>query len=138
MFAFVNSGIVFSSLNLSDLTSNVTLGIAGGLFIGKQIGIFAFSWIAVKPGAGRLPYGVNWGQIYGVAVLSGVGFTMSLFIGSLAFQCCGESCFCITDDRLGILIGSFLSGLCGYYLLKYQLREKPSDSLKPKQSPKSP
>ena len=138
MFAFVNSGIVFSSLNLSDLTSNVTLGIAGGLFIGKQIGIFAFSWIAVKTGAGRLPYGVTWGQIYGVALLSGVGFTMSLFIGSLAFQCSGESCFGITDDRLGILIGSFLSGLCGYYLLKYQLREKPSDSLKPKQSPKSP
>jgi NhaA family Na+:H+ antiporter len=63
---------------------------------------------------------------------------MSLFIGSLAFQCSGEGCYGITDDRLGILIGSFLSGVAGYYLLKYQLREKPSKNLKSKQSPKSP
>ncbi len=134
LFAFVNSGIVFSTLSLSDLTSNVTLGIAGGLLFGKQTGIFLFSWIAVKTGVGRLPYGVTWAQVYGVAVLSGVGFTMSLFIGSLAFQCSGEGCFGITDDRLGILIGSFLSGVFGYYLLKHQLRDKPSETLKPEQS----
>lgn len=128
LFAFVNSGIVFESLNMSDLTDNVTLGIAAGLIFGKQIGIFVFSWIAVKSGLGRLPYGVNWAQIYGISVLSGVGFTMSLFIGSLAFQCSGGECYDITDDRLGILIGSFLSGIGGYLLLRHQLKETPAPS----------
>jgi len=126
LFAFVNSGIVFESLHMSDLTDNVTIGIAMGLLFGKQIGIFVFSWIAVKSGLGRLPYGVNWAQIYAIAVLSGVGFTMSFFIGSLAFHCSGGACFEIADDRLGILIGSFLSGVVGYLLLKYQLKEVPS------------
>ncbi|MFC2074582.1 Na+/H+ antiporter NhaA, partial [Campylobacterota bacterium] len=123
LFAFVNSGIVFESLNMSDLTDNVTLGIAMGLIFGKQIGIFLFSWIAVKSGLGRLPYGVNWPQIYAISILSGVGFTMSLFIGSLAFQCSGGACYDITDDRLGILIGSFISGITGYLLLKHLLKE---------------
>jgi len=123
LFAFVNSGIIFETLNISDLTDNVTMGIALGLLFGKQAGIFIFSWIAVKSGLGRLPDGVNWAQIYGVAVLSGVGFTMSLFIGSLAFQCTGGECYDITDDRLGILIGSFLSGIAGYFLLKRQLKD---------------
>lgn len=125
LFAFVNSGIIFETLNISDLTDNVTMGIALGLLFGKQAGIFIFSWIAVKSGLGRLPYGVNWGQIYGVAVLSGVGFTMSLFIGSLAFQCSGGECYDITDDRLGILIGSFLSGIAGYFLLNRNLKKEP-------------
>ena len=128
LFAFVNSGIIFDSLNIHDLTDGVTLGIVFGLLIGKQAGIFIFSWIAVKSGVGRLPYGVNWAQIYGVAVLSGVGFTMSLFIGSLAFQCSGGQCFDITDDRLGILLGSFLSGITGFILLKRNLTLKPLPS----------
>ena len=124
LFAFVNSGIVFDTLDISDLTDNVTMGIALGLLLGKQAGIFIFSWIAVKAGFSHLPHGVNWPQIYGVAVLSGVGFTMSLFIGSLAFQCSDGACYDITDDRLGILIGSFLSGIFGYLLLKSQLKDK--------------
>jgi NhaA family Na+:H+ antiporter len=128
LFAFVNSGIVFETLNVYDLTDNVTLGIALGLLLGKQVGIFIFSWMAVKSGLGRLPNGVNWAQIYGVGVLSGVGFTMSLFIGSLAFQCTGGACYDITDDRLGILIGSFISGIAGYILLKHQLKETPAPS----------
>ncbi len=123
LFAFVNSGIVFESLNMSDLTDNVTLGIAMGLIFGKQIGIFLFSWIAVKSGLGRLPSRVNWPQIYAISILSGVGFTMSLFIGSLAFQCSGGACYDITDDRLGILIGSLISGITGYLLLKHLLKE---------------
>jgi len=130
LFAFVNSGIIFESLNIHDLTDSVTLGIALGLLLGKQAGIFIFSWIAVKAGLGRLPYGVNWAQIYGVAVLSGVGFTMSLFIGSLAYQCSGGQCFDITDDRLGILLGSFFSGIIGYLFLRQSLTKKPFASTK--------
>ena len=130
LFAFVNSGIALGSLTISDLTDNVTLGIIMGLLFGKQIGIFVFSWIAVKSGLGRLPDGVNWAQIYAIAVLSGVGFTMSLFIGSLAFQCSGGACYDIADDRLGILIGSLLSGIAGYFLLKHQLKETPEASVK--------
>ncbi len=125
LFAFVNSGIIFETLDIYDLTDSVTMGIALGLLLGKQAGIFLFSWFAVKTGLARLPYGVNWAQIYGIAVLSGVGFTMSLFIGSLAFQCTEGTCYDITDDRLGILIGSFFSGLIGYFLLKRQIRNTP-------------
>ncbi len=124
LFAFVNSGIIFETIDIYDLTDNVTLGIALGLLFGKQAGIFLFSWIAVKTGFGRLPHGVNWAQIYGIAVLSGVGFTMSLFIGSLAFQCTEGACYDITDDRLGILIGSFLSGIVGFMLLKRQIKDR--------------
>ena len=126
LFAFANSGIVFTSLHLEELTSDVTLGIVAGLLLGKQAGIFLFSWIAVKTGMGRLPYGVNWPQIYSVSVLSGVGFTMSLFIGSLAFECSAGDCYDIVDNRLGVLIGSLLSGISGYLLLRYQLHKKAS------------
>ena len=118
LFAFVNTGIDFSGVALKDFTHSVTLGIVSGLFLGKQLGIFLFSWLAIKLGLGRLPEGVDWKMLYGVGLLGGVGFTMSLFIGSLAFECSGNTCFSMVDERMGILIGSLLSGLVGYLYLR--------------------
>jgi NhaA family Na+:H+ antiporter len=120
LFAFVNTGIGFSSVGVKDLVDNVTVGIALGLFIGKQIGIFSFSLLAIVLKIGKLPEGLHLGHLYGVSLLGGIGFTMSLFIGSLAFECSGESCINMTDERIGILIGSLLSGLAGYIVLKRQ------------------
>ncbi len=126
LFAFANAGIIFSDVTVNDFTADLTLGIALGLFVGKQIGVFGMSFIAIKLGFGKLPDRVSWTQLYGVAMLSGIGFTMSLFIGSLAFECTHEICFDIVDYRMGILIGSFLSGLGGYLLLrKTIIRENP-------------
>ena len=119
LFAFVNTGINFANVTAKDFYDTVTLGIALGLFAGKQIGVFLFSWTAIKLGLGKLPDGVGWRELYGVSVISGIGFTMSLFIGSLAFECSGGVCFSVADERIGILIGSLLSGVVGYWLLSY-------------------
>jgi len=119
LFAFVNTGINFANVTAKDFYDTVTLGIALGLFAGKQIGVFLFSWTAIKLGLGKLPDGVGWRELYGVSVISGIGFTMSLFIGSLAFECSGGVCFDVADERIGILIGSLLSGVVGYWLLSY-------------------
>ncbi len=119
LFAFVNTGISFSGIELGDFTHSVTLGIVSGLFLGKQLGIFGFSWLAIKLGLGRLPEGVDWKMLYGVAMLGGVGFTMSLFIGSLAFEAGSMGGFDMVDERMGILIGSLLSGLLGYLYLRW-------------------
>lgn len=124
LFAFVNTGIGFSGVSAKDLYDNLTLGIALGLFLGKQIGVFLFSAVAVWLGFGKLPAGVNWKILYGVSILSGIGFTMSLFIGSLAFEdarACGTA---LCDERLGILMGSMISGLVGYTVLRYFLRKE--------------
>jgi NhaA family Na+:H+ antiporter len=130
LFAFVNTGIGFSSVGVKDLVDNVTVGIALGLLIGKQIGIFSFSLLAIVLKIGKLPEGLHLGHLYGVSLLGGIGFTMSLFIGSLAFECSGESCINMTDERIGILIGSLLSGLVGYIVLKRQfVKEKYADTL---------
>jgi len=117
LFAFVNTGIDFAGIALKDFIDGVTLGIMSGLFLGKQIGIFLFSWLAIRLGLGRLPEGVDWKMLYGVAILGGIGFTMSLFIGSLAFESSGEGISQIADERLGILLGSLLSGIVGYLYL---------------------
>ena len=118
LFAFVNTGIDFSGVSLRDFSDTITLGIVSGLFLGKQLGIFLFSWLAIRLGLGRLPEGVDWKMLYGVALLGGVGFTMSLFIGSLAFECSGDHCFSLVDERMGILLGSLLSGIVGYLYLR--------------------
>jgi NhaA family Na+:H+ antiporter len=122
LFAFVNTGISFSGVSAKDFYDNVTMGIALGLFFGKQLGVFLFSVLAVWMGFGKLPQGVNWKLLYGVSILSGIGFTMSLFIGSLAFENARASGMILTDERLGILIGSMLSGLVGYAILRYFLK----------------
>ena len=115
IFAFVNAGISLSGISWEYLLHPVPLGIAAGLFIGKQTGVLAFSWLAVHAGFARLPTGLNWLHIYGLALLCGVGFTMSLFIGSLAFEETGVNL--LFDERLGIIAGSLLSAAGGYFVL---------------------
>ncbi len=122
LFAFMNTGIPLLGLEIADLFKPVPLGIALGLFIGNQIGITAMSWIAVKLRFTTLPKGVGWSELYGVALLCGIGFTMSLFISTLAFEQGGSDIS--VDDRLGILLGSFLSGVCGYLWLKWRLYKR--------------
>lgn len=116
LFAFANSGLNIFDMSLDSLVHPVTLGITAGLFLGKQIGVFGFVWLAVKLRIAKLPAELNWGQIYGVAILCGVGFTMSLFIGSLAFEQAEHAR--LLDERLGILLASTLSAFYGYFLLK--------------------
>ncbi len=114
IFAFANAGVSLSGFQISDLFEPLTLGIAAGLFVGKQIGVLGATWIAVKTGLARLPGGVSWRQVYGVACLTGIGFTMSLFIGSLAF---GTS-ETMNAVRVGVIFGSILSGVLGYVVLR--------------------
>ena len=116
VFAFANAGVPILGMEPATLLSPVPLGIAAGLFFGKQIGIFTASMIAVKSGLARLPGGVGWLQIYGLSCLCGIGFTMSLFIGSLAFEGSGGPDYAV-DDRIGILAGSFLSAIVGVIVL---------------------
>ena len=121
MFAFVNAGIDLSGVGLSDVLHKVPLGIATGLFIGKQIGIFLLCLAAIKLGLARLPQGASWGSLYGVSILCGVGFTMSLFVGSLAFENPLVEQDLVFDERLGIILGSLLSGIMGYVVLHLSL-----------------
>lgn len=124
LFAFVNSGIDLKGVGFDDLLHSVPLGIAAGLFVGKQVGIFALCFVAVKLGLARLPDGANWGSLYGVSVLCGVGFTMSLFVGSLAFENKVLDPQLVFDERLGIILGSLLSGIVGYIILRLSLPAK--------------
>ena len=114
VFAFANAGVNFTGIGIDDLLQPLTLGIAVGLFLGKQIGVFLATWIGVKSGIARLPENVSWKHVYGVSCLTGVGFTMSLFIGSLAFTTADV----MNAVRLGVVLGSVLSGIIGYLLLK--------------------
>lgn len=115
VFAFANAGVQLGGLSLADLISPLPLGIAMGLFLGKQIGVFGFTWISVRLGLCQLPDGVSWRQVYGAAALAGIGFTMSLFIGTLAFEDPERQAMV----RLGVLSGSLLSGLVGYVTLRW-------------------
>ncbi len=124
VFAFANAGIPLGGVTLSDLLHPIPFGIALGLFVGKQIGVFGTVWVAVRFGLARLPEGMNWGRLYGLALLCGVGFTMSLFIGSLAFEHAGGAAnVAVMANRLGILVGSLLSAVSGYFLLRYLLSQ---------------
>lgn len=122
LFAFANTGISFERLTMESLTHGVPLGIAAGLFLGNQLGVFGFSWIAVKSGIAKLPTNTNWIHLYGVSLLCGIGFTMSLFISSLAFEKGGPGL--AVDERLGILLGTLLSGVCGYIVLRLSSNNK--------------
>lgn len=116
VFAFANAGINVSGIGLNHVLHDIPLGIALGLFVGKQIGIFGICWLAVQCKLAALPSGMSWKTLYGTAVLGGIGFTMSLFVGSLAFEETGVD---ITfDERLGIILGSLASGLVGYMVLR--------------------
>lgn len=116
LFAFVNSGVNITNISLNQMTGPVPLGIMLGLFLGKQLGVFGFSFLAIKLKLAVLPEGSNWKQLYGVSILTGIGFTMSLFIVSLAFE--DDSLFQYTD-KLAILIASLVSGIIGYGILRY-------------------
>jgi NhaA family Na+:H+ antiporter len=118
-FAFCNAGIDFRGMAIEQLFHNVSLGIAFGLFFGKQAGIFGACWLGIKMKLAELPKGISFSMLYGASVLGGIGFTMSLFIGSLAFEETGVNMF--FDERLGILLGSLVSGILGYYILRKQL-----------------
>lgn len=118
VFAFVNAGVSFEGINFDSLFKPVTLGIALGLFVGKQIGIFGATFIAVKLKIAKLPDKATWLDIHAISVIAGVGFTMSLFIGLLAFS----NAYMQDQVKIGVLVGSFLSAFFGMFLLR--LRKK--------------
>lgn len=115
LFAFANAGLSLSGVTLESFTHDVPMGIAVGLLLGKTLGVFGLTWLAVKIGIAALPQGANWGQVLGVAILCGIGFTMSLFVGSLAFEA-GSSEYA-GMDRMGILTGSLFAALIGYTVM---------------------
>lgn len=115
LFAFANAGVSLAGLGLKDVMHPVPVGIALGLFLGKQLGIVGFSWCLIRSGVAMLPTQTTWRQLYGAAILCGIGFTMSLFISSLAFEHSGATVQ--LADRLGILVGSMLSAIVGYWVL---------------------
>ena len=124
LFAFVNAGVDLRDIDFSKLTQGVPLGIMLGLFLGKQLGVFTFTFLAVKLKLATIPKSTTWLQIYGVSVLTGIGFTMSLFIDSLAFV--DDTTYFYTD-RLAILIGSLFSGILGYLILRFAKPRKVSN-----------
>jgi len=114
LFAFANAGVSLEEISFSSLLLPVPFGILLGLFIGKQLGVFLFSYISIKLGIAQMPNNSNWIELYGVGILTGIGFTMSLFVGNLAFI---ENTQYIDGVKLGVLTGSLLSTLTGYFLI---------------------
>ena len=121
-FAFCNAGINIGGLGMEQFLHHIPLGIALGLFIGKQLGVFSFCWIGIKLRFAELPKDISWASLYGTGALCGIGFTMSLFIASLAFEETGVNL--MFDERLGIILGSLASGILGYSILRTSLGPK--------------
>lgn len=119
IFGFANAGVSFAGMDSSILREPLTLGIALGLFVGKQIGVFGFAWLAIIAGIATRPAGASWTQLYGVALLCGIGFTMSLFIGLLSF----DNILLHNETKIGVLMGSIVSAIAGYTLLRLTSRE---------------
>ena len=115
LFAFANAGVSLAGLRLDDLMAPLALGVAAGLVVGKQIGVFGFIFLATRTGLVKRPDGVSWLQLYGLACLTGIGFTMSLFIGNLAFAEPEQ----IETVKLGVMSGSLVSGLLGFCFLRW-------------------
>lgn len=124
IFAFANAGVPLGNMSLDTLLSPVPLGIAAGLLLGKPIGVILFSYVAVKLKLAELPKGIGWRHIIPVGVMCGIGFTMSMFISSLAFVQNGEGYADLS--RLGILLGSMFAAIIGYIWLSKVLPEKRS------------
>ena len=120
LFAFANAGVSLAGLSPAALLGPVPLGVALGLVLGKPIGVLLFSWPLIRLGIARMPGGVSWGAFGGVAILCGIGFTMSLFIGMLAFENAASDEVIVTD-RLGVLAGSLISAVVGYIVLNLVL-----------------
>ncbi|MBD1154937.1 Na+/H+ antiporter NhaA [Pelagibacterales bacterium SAG-MED18] len=114
LFAFANAGVSLEGLTFASLLNKVPLGILLGLFVGKQLGVFVFSYISIKTKIAQMPNDTSWYNFYGVGVLTGIGFTMSLFVGNLAFA---EDIQYIDGVKIGVLTGSLLSTLFGYFLI---------------------
>jgi NhaA family Na+:H+ antiporter len=121
IFAFANAGISVGGMGMDDFLHPVSVGIAIGLFLGKQLGVFSFCWIVLKMGIAKMPSGANFGSIYGISVLCGIGFTMSMFIGSLAFERDPTNAHMIFDERLGIIAGSLASAVLAWLVLNRYL-----------------
>ncbi|GAM56918.1 Na+/H+ antiporter nhaA type [Vibrio ishigakensis] len=127
IFAFANAGVSLEGISLSTLGTALPMGIALGLLLGKPLGIFTFSYVAVKTGVAKMPEGINFKHIFAVSILCGIGFTMSMFIASLAFT--GAAADLNTHARLGILMGSSIAAILGYAMLRFSLPKKqPSHS----------
>jgi NhaA family Na+:H+ antiporter len=120
VFGFANAGVSFAGIGLYSFLEPVTLGIAAGLFVGKQVGIFGSIWLMIRLKLARMPSGATWIHIYGVALLCGIGFTMSLFIGSLAWQHTNFD----AAVRLGVITGSILSAIAGYMTIRFGAAER--------------
>lgn len=114
VFGFANAGVSFDGMGIDSLTAPIPLGIALGLFLGKQLGVFGFAWLAIRAGLASMPRHASFAQLYGVALLCGIGFTMSLFIGALAFNDAAT----IDATKIGVLTGSLVSAVLGYALLR--------------------
>ena len=121
LFAFANAGVSLNGLSFSSLTLPVPLGIVLGLFFGKQLGVMIFSFISVKAKIAQIPDNSTWLSLYGVSILTGIGFTMSLFVGNLAFA---ENTQYIDGVKIGVLVGSLLSTVFGYFLLLLTSKKK--------------
>lgn len=124
VFGFANAGVSFAGMGLDSLAQPVPLGVALGLFLGKQLGVFGFAWLAIKTGVASLPRHASFTQLYGVALLCGIGFTMSLFIGALAFTDAAT----VDATKIGVLTGSLASAVAGFLLLR--LSGKPPETAK--------
>ena len=121
LFAFANAGVVLDDFSFKTMLEPVPLGILCGLFFGKQIGVFVFSYLAVFFKIAEMPANTNWLKFYAVGILTGIGFTMSLFVGNLAFL---ENSIYTDGVKIGVLIGSTLSALAGYFLLLFLTKSK--------------
>ncbi len=119
IFAFANAGVALVGLGPETFTSAITVGIAAGLFLGKQVGVFGMTGLALVTGMARMPKGMNWGMLWGAALLCGIGFTMSLFIGSLAFE--HGDMLQTAAVKIGVIAGSVLSGVAGVIVLRFSL-----------------
>jgi NhaA family Na+:H+ antiporter len=122
LFALANAGLELNGLSSGIIFDSVVVGTVLGLFIGKQIGVCLFTWIVIKLGWAKLPNKTDWLQIYAVALLCGIGFTMSLFLGTLTFQQINP--VYLIEVRLGVLIGSLLSGVLGSAMLQLAFMKK--------------
>ena len=124
LFAFANAGVSLGGISMDTMFNPITLGIAAGLFVGKQLGIFGICWLVIKAGLAKLPEGATWLQLYGVTLLCGIGFTMSLFIGTLAFE--DQPLQYQTSVKVGVLFGSLISALVGAFLLAKASKKTPT------------
>ena len=131
VFALANAGVALDASLGQALTASVTLGVIGGLVIGKPIGIAVFAWIAVKVGVADLPRNVRWPQLWGVGLIGGIGFTMSLFIAGLAF----DDAATLERAKVGILVASLLAGVIGYVLVRATSPGATEPSAKPEPAP---